>query len=705
MPKQDVAVEIFIDGAWTDLVLQEEVFSDTPITITRGNTSESSSVRPSSITLRLDNRTDKYRTSNPMSPYYGKAGVNTQLRVSVAGVVRGIGEITSWRCSQSRDFKKSPRRGKAWTDITANGIFWRINSWTELVQSTMRRGMSVFNASSLGSWPLEDGQDTVIVSNIVPGGFSAKYTGEVTFGETERPLGSAKTVKLGTAGEITGKFLSSGNSGYQVSFGCKLAGIPGSATDLPMLTWYDSAGRRWDYSVDSTTFNWQVYDSDGTLITATGISFTGQEPNNWIRYRMKVSVSAGTVTAEPSWYKESDNLIFGTSFTFSGAITGQPTRFQIAANTHNTNAWYTGVFALSNTTSNIFSSQRVADYNGQVGETAGARWDRLFGDLGISTASNGDNTLSAPMGAQPVATMSSLIEEIVNTEDGIVFDSRTSVAPVISLRNFRYNQTPVSIDVRDPDTSGLSNLPDEVTDDLDLFNIVTLDNTNGGEITVEDSTSSMGTQSPPDGRGEYRKTINVNLDDPDLNLPKYANWWLKRGTVDLPRYPTVMVNLTNLTPARITQLEAITIGTVLTLENYREYTIRLYVIGYVETITTHSRVIKYTCAPDQQFVVSTYNSTTARYGTMTATLAEDLEITETSVDITAVARGDCFGSRDLPYGILIGGELMVVTAVGSISGSGPYTQTLTVTRGCNGIFKTHPTGASIQVETPGRYAL
>src|SRR6188474_2183521 len=154
MPKNDVAVELFYDGAWHDLVPADDVFADTPIVIQRGDGDESAAPRPSSISLRLANDDDQFRTTNPESPLYGKAGVNTPLRVLVGGVSRGQVEVSSWKAGQTRDFRANPRRGKAWVDIEGGGLLQRVGQWTEPLKSPFRRYNETLT-HVIGYWPLE----------------------------------------------------------------------------------------------------------------------------------------------------------------------------------------------------------------------------------------------------------------------------------------------------------------------------------------------------------------------------------------------------------------------------------------------------------------------------------------------------------------------------------------------------------------------
>lgn len=705
MPKQKVAVELFLDGVWTDLVINDDVLAEQDIVINRGDSDEGAAVRPCSINLRLNNDDDMYRTSNPESPLYGKAGVNTPLRISVNSSVRAIAEVSSWRCGQTRDFRKSPRRGKAWTDIQANGLSWRINQWSREVESTMVKGMKSFGADLLGIWPLEDESSSLVLSQIVPGGFTGTYTGSVTFASSEKPGGSASSVQVTTGAVLSGRFIKATASGWQVSFAFKLAALPGSATYDELFYWYDSLGRRWTWEVNNANFRWQVYDDDGvTILASLAAVYSLGPPNQWLRTKMKVTVSGGTVTYEPSWYAEGGINEIGTSGTFASTSTGVLRSWTIAGNSYNNGGWYTGIFGIDDSTDPIFNAGTIEDFNGHDGETVGDRYSRIMGDLGLSFTVNGDSDLSTRMGAQNVDSLPQLLKEMRDTDDAILFDARSAIAMNISLRNFRYNQTAVSLDVTD-DPSGFPNVPEEVTDDLPIHNIVTINNRNGGSVTVEDSTSSMGTQDPPDGRGEYRQTVNLNLTDLDTSLDAHANWWLRRGTVDLPRYPQVTLNLAAIGPSKITQVEAITVGTVFEIINYRENTIRLFVIGYTERIGNNRRSITYTCAPDQQFVTGIYSSTSSRWDSRSTVLDAVLTKVATSVAFRVTDAATTW-SVTTPYDVMIGGECMTVTnmTVGALFFGG-WNQTATVIRSVNGVFKEHDSQIPIHVATPGRWAL
>jgi hypothetical protein len=705
MTSQDLTVELYYDGAWQDITADEDVFT-APITIKRGQSDEATQLRPASIALQLNNADDKYRTSNPVSPLYGKAGRNTPVRVTVGDTVRGVVEASSWAADQSQDFRANPKRGKAWVDVDGGGLLQRVGQWTQLVESTMIKGMRSFTTHLMGAWPMEDASGSTILTNITSGGVPGAIEGSVTLGESERPAGSARTLKLGSDGHVYGTCARSAASGWQISFAFKLPAVPGSATYEEIFGWYDSTGRRWSWQVNNANYSFNVIDNDGATVLGSGASsFAGAEPNQWIRAKMKATVSGATVTYEPSWYPEGGGTELGVSGTFSGTTTGYLTRWGITADTYNVDAWYAGVFGIDDATVTLFNPGVLQDFNGHSGETTGARFTRLMGDLGLSYTVVGDSTLSAPMGGQPEASFPDLLQEIVATEDGLIFDSVDAVELTFMLRNARYNQTPaVTLYAAD-----LPGLPVEVTDDLDTHNIVTASQRDGGSVTAEDSTGPLGTLPPPDGAGEYRQTVDVNVADETNDLPQQANWWLRRGTVNLPRYPQVTVNLGALDAATVAAVEGVEVGSVIELPDIRENTVRLYVLGYTETIRPADqgkvrRTIVFTCAPDQQFVVGEYDSTSSRYDLRTSTLNADKDPTTTSMTLKQTD-DESWSTTAVPYDIFMAGERITVTAMGSRSGSGPWLQAATVVRSVNGVVKAQTAGAEVHIATPGRWAL
>ncbi|MYR45093.1 hypothetical protein GTW67_24380, partial [Streptomyces sp. SID5910] len=75
--------EMFIDGAWVDFT--KDVYTRSPITHQRGIRNRGTAADPAAVPLTINNKSGKYSPRNPMSPYYGKIGRNTRVRLSLPG--------------------------------------------------------------------------------------------------------------------------------------------------------------------------------------------------------------------------------------------------------------------------------------------------------------------------------------------------------------------------------------------------------------------------------------------------------------------------------------------------------------------------------------------------------------------------------------------------------------------------------------------
>lgn len=77
-----VLVEMNISGiGWTNVTADTLQRDD--LVIHRGKADEASQVGPSSCSMSLNNANGKYSPRNPLSPYYGKIGRNTPIRVAI----------------------------------------------------------------------------------------------------------------------------------------------------------------------------------------------------------------------------------------------------------------------------------------------------------------------------------------------------------------------------------------------------------------------------------------------------------------------------------------------------------------------------------------------------------------------------------------------------------------------------------------------
>lgn len=709
----DVALELYYDGAWHDLVMSDDVLADLSITITRGDNAESSAPRPALLAARLNNDDDMYRPGNPESPLYGLVGRNTPMRCSVGGQVRAATEASSWKAGYDRSFRldwrlSGRKTGKAWVDVESGGLLQRVNNWKE----PLRSPFYTYNASLetvVGYWPCEEPRGALTLSSPIAGTRFGRI-GNVAFDSQYAPAGSGPLMDLPAGGNSARVYCvpgsPTGNSGWQLSFCGRWGAMPSAGNYYQISNWLTSDGALW--AMDFYNSNRVNISRSSGGVTTFDVNFAAPSTNlqQWICFVVKVTESAGTVTVRVYWLGESDTAFTEIGSTTYAGITSTlnylglispPTVPSVGTDT----ATVGHLTATVGTTDDLTSSARITALRGHAGERAAYRFARLCDLKGLPYLIRGDADLSEPMGPQGVATLAEQFREIRDTEDGLIFDEVGSLYLIFTTRNGRFSQTALTLDVTE-----LSALPQEVTDDLGVKNIVTVQNRAGGEATAQDTTGPLGTSPPPDGVGEYEFTIDVNVEDESV-LTEHARWWLRRGTVNLPRYPSVPVNLAALDPARVREIEDVDIGDVIEITGYREEAIRLYVLGYTETIGWPSeRTIVFVCAPDQQFNVGVWDDGSYRYDLATCTVSTSYSPTATTL-VFGITADEAWSSTSA-YDLIIAGERIGVPAgaMGARTGTaGAYTQTLTgAVRSENGIRKTLPAGSEVHVANPGRWA-
>lgn len=242
---------------------------------------------------------------------------------------------------------------------------------------------------------------------------------------------------------------------------------------------------------------------------------------------------------------------------------------------------------------------------------------------------------------------------------------------------------------------------DPTPDDAEVANLVTASRRDGGAATAEWDTGTLSTADPPDGVGVYDRDVAVNAFS-DGVLADVAGWALHVGTWDEERYPVIRANIRGLSRAAAGLVDdalVTDLGARVVISNPPVWLppedVDQVVLGYTESISVDEWLVDlHTTATGPYHVATVEGGALAIVGSDSATLAEDLDTTETGVDITCGAGPDWVYEVD--YDIMVGGERMTVTPVGAASGTFPArTQTLTVTRSVNGIVKAHSTGAAV----------
>ncbi len=131
--------------------------------------------------------------------------------------------------------------------------------------------------------------------------------------------------------------------------------------------------------------------------------------------------------------------------------------------------------------------------------------------------------------------------------------------------------------------------------------------------------------------------------------------------------------------------------------------------GVSETVARRSWTASIDGAPANVWDVGGYDDTAWLTDSSSTTLVGAHPATTVGVSeswqITTVHAGDVWATSTVPYTWSLNGEDVTVTAMGAASGSGPYVQTATVTRGANGVVKPHQAGDQVHLAKPVRWAL
>jgi len=419
--------------------------------------------------------------------------------------------------------------------------------------------------------------------------------------------------------------------------------------------------------------------------------------------QITATLSGGTTTIEMD-----DFALGDTSIGFlSGSYTGNPGRVSEARFsqgldwTGSVNLCLGHVVGIEGHTDDLMSGNRLIAFRGYPGEKVGDRFLRIVGtEEGYTASIKGSTSTTRPMGIQENSTLIDFLEMCEATEDGLVYDDSQGLGVVLRTRVSRYNQTPLTLTY----PGHISPPLNKIIDDLGTHNRVTINNVTGAAYTAELKSGLMSTQAPPAGVGLSAQTIDVNVASEGTTLPALAGWWLNRGTLPNPRYPSIVIDLVA-NPGLKTAVNALTIGDLVVVVGASFDPVTLMVIGIGQKVSSHGRLVTLTTVPGDLFLTGVYDGTVRRFDSASTTLATAKTAGATSWDIKTTNVGDVWSTTP-GYSWMVAGEQVLVTGMTTaVLASGVWTQTGTVVRSVNGVIKTQAAGAEIHVATPGRYAL
>jgi hypothetical protein len=686
-------VELLIDGNWVDITPRVMVRdSGGQITITRGQTAEGQAPSPGTCQFELNNRDGLFSLGNPLSPYYGKIGRNTQIRVSVARGddknYRFWGEVPAW----PEDWDLSGQ--DVWVEIEAAGILRRLNQGSTPLRSTMYRGLtSAATATPKAYWPCEDmSQATSIASAL--GGPSMTLFGSPALA-SDTGFACSASLPVLTTSSLLGTVPPYPVSGQtQVRFLMYLPAAPADGTQLVRVRTTGGTIPYWaiTYSTGGALAI-RGLDTDQTtvLISSGGISF------NLDNKRVYVSMALTQNGSNVDWVVGvvgTDGSTGQLSNTFSSQTVGRITEVAVMPGQTVTGAVFGHISVQSSVTNTLDLLGQVQAY---VGEKAADRIGRLCIEEGVNYVRIGTNSTDA-MGPQLPARFMDLLQECVEVDQGILLERETAFGLAYLSRVAMYNLAP-RLTLSYP-AHQLAAVPRPVPDDQNTRNRVTTTRPSGSSATAEALTGPLSTLAPPAGVGVYPDdpTLNVQLDSA---LQQHAWWRVHLGTVNEPRYPAMTINLAHPAMATLRNNALLVLfgaRVVITAPPGRlGGDISQLVIGIQEQLTHFEHRITFIGQPESPYHIATLDSLTlGRLDTGGSALAGDMTPASGTVLVAAPGALWTTDPAQFPVGATVAGEQVTITGITGASSP----QQFTMTRSVNGVVKPHQAGESISLTQP-----
>ena len=703
-----VTVELYISGGWVDVTAYARVV-DGGISISRGTPNEGGTADVSRCTLSLDNTDGRFSPRNPSSPYYGLIGRNTRCRVSVGASVRFVGEIASWPP------KWNVPGTSVWVPVEAAGVMRRLNAGGgPALHSSLRRYLTSrmnANDSITAYWPAEDEDGAAAIANARRAAQPLRYLVAPALAAWSGIPATSPVPTWAGAGAVT-RSISPPGTGTDFAVGF-LLGVPpgGTADEATLLSWSTGNGTigTWSVKYDlggGGALRVQAFDIAGVevLNSNTGFALDGDEAY--------VLVSAAKSGANVAWQISVIELVDGvasTSSTTSSIATqtvGTVTSLSVGPGLAITGALAIGHIITSAAIIDLDLTDLAAALEAHAGEQADDRILRLATEEGVDAQVLIGNVAAERMGPQLPLSLMALLRECEAADRGTLHERRDDLGLRYVSRAGFYSDVNAAVNL-DYTGGDLSPPLEPTDDDATTQNDVTVTRPGGSSGRAVRETGPLSVQPPPLGVGRYAVSTPVNVYTDD-QLPDLAAWSMAVGTVDEARYPAIHLDLAEPAhAAKVASWAGRDISDWVTLTNLPGWLppddVDLVILGYTEVIRSHGWDIVLNCVPAVPYRVAELNS--AEYGRLDSentTTAEALDTTETDVDYTVAAGGALWvttavNPAEFPFDIVIGGEVMTVTAA---TGT-----TFTVTRSVNGIVKSHLTGQPVRLARPVVIAL
>lgn len=609
--------------------------------------------------------------------------------------------------------------------VTAAGVLRRLSQRSSALHSAIYRNFVQFSSTNTLHAPMEENSGSTILSNVSPlPNKSVNRIIDVTFSGTS-PSGlpgsnGSLTFNSAPGSQVimrASALASTGAQTFIIYF--KLSALPAADSKLISMT-STGTGVTWTVSIGATGFAFNILDRDGVSLSSASVLYgTGGSPlNQWLGISLRGVQEGANVRWKNVWHVVGTDGFF-TSIPAGLTYVGTAGRFTSMSLLSTDAAFLGAEFSqalISQLDLDISSTYFQESSNAFIGETAGNRAIRLADEESLRLDMYGNPDNSEAMGPQNADTLANILEECVIADAGMMCELRDALGFGYYTRQFMENKYPTSITYTD---STLAETPEPVEDDRYILNDVTVVRPTGGYERFEVTSGALSTQQPPNGVGRYDATLPVNV-AADSQLLDQASYRAFQGTWDEARVPGLTFGLHRselLTNTTLTErLMAADIATWVRLTDMPSFVppddLDLIITGTLEELYKHIVRFSYSTIPGGPYRVPVVDDADnpVRFDAENSTL--DLAIATTTFGSLQVTNnGDAADTwaptatfpSEVPFDVIVNGEVMTVTNVGNIFST--TKQTLTVTRSVNGVTKTHAIGSQVRLARPSYFTL
>jgi hypothetical protein len=709
-----LTVELYLGAlGWTDI--STFVYYRDRVRISRGRPNEASRIQPQTCSLTLNNADGRFSPRNPNGPWYGIIGRNTPLRVSrLQNGVRRFrfhGEVPAWPVTSDVSGRD------VYVPLQASGQLRRLQQGTTSLQSVWRRGVPQ-DASIAEYWPCEDGTQALSLASASGGSpmtvtgtlNPASYSGFLASSpvptlSTDSWLGPVRTNLTGTSGRVNFFVYV---PPVTLADGVRLASVAMIGVARIDVFYHTGGGisvQVWDPNAT------KIYDS-GTIVLGLGLD----------GYTTRVTVVWDPHAAGGTDFSWGVLTVGGTGSVGTFPTTLAPvfngvTSIAIAPDRNLAGAavGHVWVQRTSAESGDLFSWARAYNSEFPVSRFARLCAEQRINAVVVAPGEVGSDAVG--MGYQLPDTLVNLLQQLPDSDLGLLYEARDQLALMYRTRLSLYNQgttynnsrTGLTLDYAQHEFAGPLN---PVDDDAFTRNDVTASRISGSFALAVDANplDRLSTVNVGDYDTSYSLSVGY-----DASLPDHAHWRLHLGTTDEPRYPAIPLNLRHPTftssVSLLNQALTVDIGDLVVINNPpagrgAPDQIRLLLQGYTETLGIFEHDMVLNCSPEAPYRVGMFDDPVlGRYDTDGSTLAATYPLgTETALSVAStntLLPAWTTSAGAFPFDINIGGERITVTNITGASSP----QTFTVTRNVNGVVKTQTQGTDVRLWQPTTVSL